>query len=104
MFRSPILVLLVAVVAVSLGWVTENPRLDFALAIAASLALSPHQNIHDLALLVIPGFALADLALAGKLRWPRVPAPVLVFAYAAISRTLALDLWAPAVGPIAITG
>src|SRR5207253_8721325 len=58
-----ILVLLLALVALSLSWRPDKPRLDFALAIAASLVLSPHQNVHDLALLVIPGFALADLAL-----------------------------------------
>jgi len=97
-----ILVILLALVALSLSWRPDKPRLDFALAIAASLVLSPHQNIHDLALLVIPGFALADLALAGKLRWPRVAALVLVFAYAAINLTLALDLWSAAVGAIAI--
>jgi len=97
-----ILVILLAFVALSLSWRPDKPRLDFALAIAASLVLSPHQNIHDLALLVIPGFALADLALAGKLRWPRVAALVLVFAYAAINLTLALDLWSAAVGAIAI--
>jgi len=97
-----ILVILLAFVALSLSWRPDKPRLDFALAIAASLVLSPHQNIHDLALLVIPGFALADLALAGKLRWPRVAALVIVFAYAAINLTLALDLWSAAVGAIAI--
>src|SRR4029077_5334475 len=36
-------------VALSLRGRPDKPRLDFALAIAASLVLSPHQNIHDLA-------------------------------------------------------
>src|SRR6266511_2547058 len=54
-----VLLLLLALVALSLSWRPDKPRLDFALAIAASLVLSPHQNVHDLALLVIPGFALA---------------------------------------------
>src|SRR5467141_3168125 len=97
-----ILVVLLALVALSLSWRPDKPRLDFALAIAASLVLSPHQNIHDLALLVIPGFALADLALAGDLRWPRAAALVLVLAYAAINLTLALDLWSAAIGALAI--
>jgi GT2 family glycosyltransferase len=97
-----ILVILLALVALSLSWRPDKPRLDFALAVAASLVLSPHQNIHDLALLVIPGFALADLALAGQLRWPKVAALVLVFAYAAINLTLALNLWSAAIGAIAI--
>src|SRR5467141_4135450 len=97
-----VLIILLALVALSLNWRPDKPRLDFALAIAASLVLSPHQNVHDLALLVIPGFALADLALSGQLRWPRVAAFVLVFSYAAINLTLALSLWSAALGAIAI--
>src|SRR5260370_25789732 len=58
-----ILVLLLALVALSLSWRPDKPRLDFALAIAASLVLSPHQNVHDLPRLAIPRFALPDLAL-----------------------------------------
>ena len=99
-----ILVLLLALVALSLSWRPDKPRLDFALAIAASLVLSPHQNVHDLALLVIPGFALADLALAGLLRWPQVGVAVLFFAYAAIDLTLAINFWSAAVGAIAVAG
>jgi hypothetical protein len=97
-----ILLLLLALAALSLSWRPDKPRLDFALAIAASLVLSPHQNVHDLALLVIPGFALADLALSGELRWPRAAAAVLVVAYAALNLTLAFSLWSAAVGAIAI--
>ncbi len=97
-----ILVLLLALVALSLSWRPDKPRLDFALAIAASLVLSPHQNVHDLALLVIPGFALADLALAGQLRWPHMAAAVLFIAYAAIDLTLAINFWSAAVGALAV--
>ena len=97
-----ILVLLLALVALSLSWRPDTPRLDFALAIAASLVLSPHQNVHDLALLVIPGFALADLALAGGLRWPHAAAAVLFFAYAAIDLTLTINFWSAAVGAFAV--
>ena len=97
-----ILVLLLALVALSLSWRPDKPRLDFALAIAASLVLSPHQNVHDLALLVIPGFALADLALAGQLRWPHAAVAVLFFAYAAIDLTLAISFWSAAVGALAL--
>src|SRR5207237_2446528 len=46
------LVILLALCALSLSWRPDKPRLDFALAVAASLVLSPHQNVHDLALLV----------------------------------------------------
>jgi hypothetical protein len=97
-----ILVLLLALVALSLSWRPDKPRLDFALAVAASLVLSPHQNVHDLAVLVIPGFALADLALAGNLRWPRVAAGVLVIAYLAVNMTLAISLWSAAFGALLV--
>jgi Glycosyltransferase family 87/Glycosyl transferase family 2 len=97
-----VLVLLLALVALSLSWRPDKPRLDFALVIAASLVLSPHQNVHDLALLVIPGFALADLALAGLLRWPHVAVAVLFFAYAAIDLTLTINFWSAAVGALAV--
>jgi len=97
-----ILLLLLAFVALSLSWQPDKPRLDFAVAIAASLVLSPHQNVHDLALLVIPGFALADLALAGMLRWPHVAVGVLFFAYAAIDLTLTINFWSAAVGALAV--
>jgi GT2 family glycosyltransferase len=97
-----ILLLLLVLAALSLSWRPDKPRLDFALAIAASLVLSPHQNVHDLALLVIPGFALADLALAGELRWPFVAPAVLFFAYAAIDMTLAINFWSAAVGALAV--
>src|SRR5205807_1172285 len=99
-----VLILLLALVALSLSWRPDKPRLDFALAIAASLVLSPHQNVHDLALLVIPGFALADLALSGQLRWPHVAVAVLFFAYAAIDLTLAINFWSAAVGALAVAG
>jgi hypothetical protein len=97
-----ILALLLALTALSLSWRPDKPRLDFALAVAASLVLSPHQNVHDLALLVIPGFALADLALAGQLRWPRAAALVLAIAYAAINMTLAINLWSAALGALLV--
>jgi hypothetical protein len=97
-----ILVLLLALVALSLSWRPDKPRLDFALAVAASLVLSPHQNVHDLALLVIPGFALADLSLAGQLRWPRAAVVVLAAAYAAINLTLAINLWSAALGALLV--
>ena len=97
-----VLLFLLALAALSLSWRPDKPRLDFALAVAASLVLSPHQNVHDLALLVIPGFALADLALSGELRWPRAAAAVLVISYAALNLTLAFSLWSAALGAIAI--
>jgi hypothetical protein len=97
-----ILLVLLALVALSLSWRPDKPRLDFAVAIAASLVLSPHQNVHDLALLVIPGFALADLALEGNLRWPRAATAVLVISYVAINLTFLISFWSAAIGAIAI--
>ncbi|MHB8688297.1 MAG: glycosyltransferase 87 family protein [Candidatus Dormibacteraceae bacterium] len=97
-----VLVLLLVLAALSLSWRPDKPRLDFALAVAASLVLSPHQNVHDLALMVIPGFALADLALAGQLRSPRTAGVVVAVAYAAINMTLAINLWSAAVGALLV--
>lgn len=97
-----VLLLLLGFVALSLSWRPDRPRMDFALAIAASLVLSPHQNVHDLALLAIPGFALADLALASQLRWPQIAAAVLFFAYAAIDLTLAINFWSATVGALTL--
>ena len=99
-----ILLVLLALVALSLSWRPDKPRLDFAVATAASLVLSPHQNVHDLALLVIPGFALADLALARVLRWPYAAVAVLFFAYAAVNLTLTINFWSAAVGALVIAG
>jgi GT2 family glycosyltransferase len=97
-----VLVILLGLVAVSLSWRPDVPRLDYALAVAASLVLSPHQNVHDLSLMVIPGFALADLAFAGRLRWPGHAALTLALAYAAINFSLATSLWAAAAGAFAV--
>ena len=97
-----VLIILLALVALSLSWRPDKPRLDFALAVAASLVLSPHQNIHDLTLLVIPAFALADLATVGGLRWPNLAPVVLFFAYVAINLTLAITFWSAAIGALAI--
>jgi hypothetical protein len=97
-----VLVFLLVLAALSLSWRPDKPRLDFAMAIAASLVLSPHQNVHDLVLMVIPGFALADLALAGELRSPRAAAVVLAVAYAAINLTLAINLWSAALGALLV--
>jgi GT2 family glycosyltransferase len=97
-----VLILLLGFIALSLSWRPDQPRMDFALAIAASLVLSPHQNVHDLALLVIPGFALVDLAQAGQLRWPVAAAVALFLAYLAIDLTIAINLWAAAAGAMTI--
>src|SRR5260370_2326965 len=97
-----VLVLLLVLAALSLSWRPDKPRLDFALAVAASLVLSPHQNVHDLALMVIPGFALADLALAGQLRSPRAAAVVLAVRDAAINMALAVNLWSAALGALLV--
>ncbi len=97
-----VLLLLLVLVVVSLSWRPDQPRLDFALAVAASLVLSPHQNVHDLALLVIPGFALADLALARQLRWPLLAVATVFFAYAAIDMAVAITLWTAGLGAVVV--
>src|SRR5436189_232895 len=96
-FSKPPLLLLIPVL-----FITRRPRRHSPLRLAASLVLSPHQTVHALALVVIPGFALADLALAGSLRWPGMAALVLGLAYAAVNLSLATSLWSAAGGALAI--
>ena len=73
-----ILAFLAIGVALAIAFRRPHRRLDFALVIAASLALSPYQNLHDLVLLLVPGFALARA---------RPPSP-----YVLAACLLALDL------------
>jgi len=99
-----VLVVLLGLVALSLAWRPHVPRLDMAVAVAASLALSPYQNLHDLLLLVLPGLAVADLALAGRLRWPAAAAAVLALGYAGVNLTLLLGTRTAAAACLALAG
>jgi hypothetical protein len=83
-----VLIVLLALVGLSLSWRPDVPRLDMALAIAASVVLSPYQNLHDLSLLVIPGIAVIDLALATSLRWPSLALALVALGSAAVSASL----------------
>jgi len=64
-------------------------RLDFAAAIAGALLVTPHANVHDLVMLVLPG-----MVLAGSHRGRAVVAG----AYAAATAALWLPLAAPLAG------
>jgi hypothetical protein len=77
---------LAVAVAVVIAGSRPNAALDFALAIAASIALSPYQNLHDLSLLVIPGVVALEIV------GPR-GFVVLVAAYAAIETTRFFGPW-----------
>jgi len=82
--RPAALVLLglaMAFVGVALSWRPDRRRLDFALALAASLALSPYTNLGDLVLLIIPGLALASMLLERDVRWPNFGWAALAVAY-----------------------
>jgi len=92
-----VLAVLLVLTTLALSWRPHRPRLDFALAVAASVVLSPFANLHDLTLLVLPGFALAELARERTLRWPGAAAAVLTLAYAATTTTLLI-------GPAAAAG
>jgi glycosyl transferase family 2/glycosyl transferase family 87 len=97
-----VLLVLLLLTALALSWRPDKPRLDFALALAASVALSPYQNLHDLSLLVIPGFMLADLAVAGEVRHPRASLVVLGLAYLGMTVTLVAGTQTAALGAIAL--
>lgn len=97
-----ILAVLLLLTALALSWRPHVPRLDFALALAASVALSPYMNLHDLSLLLVPGVMLADLALAGGVRHPRAAAAVLVAGYAAMTVTVVLGTQAAAAAAIGL--
>jgi len=105
--RLPALALLIALLALTalaLSWRPDVPRLDFALAVAAGVALSPYENLHDLALLVVPGVALADLARSDQLRWPGAAAAVLTAVYAGTEVTLGIGTWTAAAAVILLAG
>jgi hypothetical protein len=82
----------------------RRPALDMALVVAASLVLSPYQNLHDLALLVVPGVAIGGLGRGGALRSPRLGAAVVALAYAAIELTTALGPQVAALAALLVTG
>ncbi|TMC12964.1 MAG: DUF2029 domain-containing protein [Chloroflexi bacterium] len=73
-----------------------DPRLQFALAVAGSVALSLYQHAHDLSLLVVPGLLLAGALPA--LRRPRLGAALLAGGWLALE----LLIMAPAVTALAI--
>jgi len=73
-----------------------DPRLQFALAVASSVALSLYQHAHDLSLLVVPGLLLAGALPA--LRRPRLGAALLAGGWLALE----LLIMAPAVTALAI--
>jgi len=96
--------LLLAVVLVlvfaTIGWKAPGSALDLGFAVAASVVLSPYINIHDLALLVVPGFALAGLAHSRDLVRPRLGWAVLAFSYLAIEFSTRLGPSLGAIGAI----
>ncbi len=101
-----ILAVLLLLTALALSWRPDVPRLDFALAVAAGLVLSPYQNLHDLVLLVVPGMLLADLAVGPdrSLRHPGASLAILGLAYLGITVTLFAGTQTAALGALALAG
>jgi len=97
-----LLALLLLLTGLALSWRPDRPRLDFALAVAGSVVLSPFQNLHDLVLLIIPGIALADLAIERSLRWPHAAVAVLALGYSATDTTLLVGPAAAAIGALVL--
>jgi hypothetical protein len=79
-----------------------RPRLDFALAVAASVALSSYINVHDLSLLLVPMLLLASLLLDGEMRWPRLGWAALAFSYLGVELYLQLGVVPAALGVLAL--
>jgi hypothetical protein len=99
-----ILAALLVPVAIALSWRPDVPRLDMALAITASLLLSPYTNLQDLALLIVPGFALVEIALGGESRWPNVAFPVSLGMYSAVGLSFLANSSLAALVPLIFTG
>jgi alpha-1,2-mannosyltransferase len=74
----------------------SDPRLQLALAIAASVVLSPYQHAHDLALLIVPGLLLAGSLPA--LRHPRLGGAVLLIGWLGLE----MLIFAPLLTAVAI--
>ena len=79
---------LLVLVALSLLWQPARPRLDYALAVAGSVALSPYQNLHDLVLVLLPAYAVAGMLVRGEVRYPALGAGLLALGAAGIDLTL----------------
>ncbi|MGH7777350.1 MAG: glycosyltransferase 87 family protein [Candidatus Dormibacterales bacterium] len=96
--------LLLGLVALSLLWRPDRPRLDMAVAVAGSVALSPYENLHDLTLLLVPGFAVASLAASGSLRWPAAGLATLGLGWAAVQAIPVLGPAPAAAAVLALAG
>jgi hypothetical protein len=79
-----------------------RPRLDFALAVAASVALSTYLNVHDLVLLLAPMILLAADLLDGQALRPRLGWAALGFCYVGIELYLLLGAVPAAAGVIVL--
>jgi hypothetical protein len=103
--RLPALALLAALlllIALSLSWRPDRRRLDFALAVAASVVLTPFANLHDLTLLILPGYVLAELARDRAVRWPNAAVATLAVAYALTTTSLVIGPAAAAAGALVL--
>jgi hypothetical protein len=97
-----VLAVVLLLVFATLSWKAPGSALDLGFAVAASVVLSPYLNVHDLALLVVPGFALAGLARSGELVRPRLGWSVLAFSYLAIEFSTRIGASLSAIGTIAL--
>jgi hypothetical protein len=75
-----------------------DPRLELALAIVGSIALSPYQHAHDLALLIVPGLLLGGAL--PVLRHRRLGAAVLIAGWIGLELLLLM----PPLTAVAIVG
>jgi hypothetical protein len=93
-----LLALLLLAAAVCLFLRPARPGLDYALAIAASVALSSYLNVHDLVLLLVPMMLLSSLLMEGRACRSRAGWAALAFSYLGVELYLQLGVIPAALG------
>ncbi len=89
------LAVLAAAFVVMIARSRPDAPLDFALAVAGSVALSPYQNLHDLSLLLIPAAVVVEKA-------PWLQLAVLALIFTAIEAIRFFGPWSAWVGVLAL--
>lgn len=101
-FSLAVLALLALATLAALVRGKSEPKLDFAVVVAVSVSLSPYLNLHDLVLLALPAFAVASLALDGRLKRPALGIAAIVMVAVGTEVTLLAGPWTALAGVVAL--